>query len=1063
MLRGAIYRALPEEGGLTHEVMGERVMETLALDRKLYSKEVVEFGPKAGESDRILKKYIEYRVFEDLQKGWRVVQPNLEQCGLLRIDYKGLDDVCELEEPWADNEILANASPDTRKRAIRDFLNHLRSNLAIDVGLLQPESLEKLSKEAEQALRLPWSFSEDEQQQLKEARLFVLPEYSIDQPRDRGTLFSLSPRGLIGKYLRRKSTLGLDYDLNPDEYLTLLDDLIEALLKCGLLVRGKATIFNREYEGIRLPADILLWGKGDGNPPGPDPVRTKRLETVASPETRAKANEFYRRFYAEVSSNLVGIEGREHTGQVDASKREKRENDFREGKLACLFCSPTMELGIDIKDLNLVHLRNIPPTPANYAQRSGRAGRQGQQALILAYCSSGSGHDQYFFRRQDRMVAGRVVPPRLDLANEELMRAHVHSVWLSKAWAFLGRSIDEIVIDIEIPGRPLKEDLKDRLELSENRFAGCLAECRGMLANCPGLDESGWYSDEWLERVLLNAPNEFDRSFNRWRELVATAEAHMDAAHVVLRKPVKTADKKQAESQYRAAQRQIDLLYCRNVKRDESDFNPYRHLACEGFLPGYNFPRLPVRAFMGRRFGEGEYITRPRFLAVSEFGPSNLIYHEGNKYRVSFSMLPPEGPEERMIHAKICKVCGYFHRGDDAKKDICDNCGAELSGDSCDYVANLFEMTSITALRADRITCDEEERVREGFDLSTQFRYAPGHGGKHLKKEAVVNDAAGSPLLELTYAPTAQLWRINNGWRRSRETGFFLNVKTGKWRRPKEGEDNLQDFKSGVRIMARDTRNTLFVRPPDIEEWDKSRLASLQYALKRGIETTFELEEDELASERIGSGQGMAIMFYDDAEGGLGVLARLIEEPGAIAGVAREALEACHYDEEGNDLAGPGECARACYECLLSYTNQRDHHVLDRRLVRDFLMTLASSVTQLQHEERPYDEQYGWLRKRTDPDSELERIFLDRLHERKLRLPDETQRTIKDAGCQADFFYEPYTCVFCDGSVHDAPTQKAKDTECRGKLKELGYRVVVIRYDRDLDEQIAENGDVFGE
>ena len=48
-----------------------------------------------------------------------------------------------------------------------------------------------------------------------------------------------------------------------------------------------------------------------------------------------------------------------------------------------------------------------------------------------------------------------------------------------------------------------------------------------------------------------------------------------------------------------------------------SDFYTYRYLATEGFLPGYNFPRLPLYAYVPATVSgsKGAYLQRARFIA----------------------------------------------------------------------------------------------------------------------------------------------------------------------------------------------------------------------------------------------------------------------------------------------------------------------------------------------------------------------------------------------------------------------------------------------------------------
>jgi len=1048
LLRAGILAAIKKHKSLRFDTIARAVADSLGVELSdvAQNRNLRIDAPQGRETWRTFQDLTEYRIYEDLRRGWRVIQPNLEQCGLLCIEYKGLNELCASDDNWSEVHALKVFSPEKRKEVLTIVLEHFRRKLAISVFCLQETYQLQLLKRVQQHINERWGF--DDTERLRRSTRFILPEYERIYEED----LSLSATTLLGRYLCKVAAIDRDYS-------SFIRKLMDVLTSFGLMKKDKV----RQSEFVQLDASCLSWSECDRDSPPPDPIYSGRVKHPHYQEAVKKANQYFRDFYKDGALYLKNLEGLAHSRQVKDKNRQERERRFREGDLSCLFCSPTMELGIDIADLQLLHLRNVPPTPANYAQRSGRAGRRGDPALVMTYCSSGSGHDQYFFRHREDMVAGVVRPPRIDLSNEDLVRAHIHAIWLSRIKLKLESSVSDL-LEMPLADYPLKDNIKGHIQLSDARLSECIAEAESIIKSS-GIEESSadWYSNDWLKNVLIRAPEEFDRAFGRWRQLYAAADKQWQEASEKLRYPIRDKDeRKRAEAQRWEAERQKNILCNIETTKEESDFYPYRYLASEGFLPGYNFPRLPVRAYIPRE--DGEFISRPRFLAISEFGPRNIIYHEGGKYEAGRLIMPPGGLASRFSTAKICTHCGYFQT--DPALDLCENCASRLDA-STSKIASLLEMPNVKTWKRERISCDEEERRRLGYEITSQFRFSPGPSGQKRIFEASVQDESSSPLLHLIYAPAAELFRINHGWRSRRESGFLINLRTGEWvSRVEEDEPAPVETDDQVRnicLYVKDYHNILLINlPSELGPQEEKFQATLQFCLQRGIEHVFQVEESEIASERIGSGERRSILLWEASEGGVGVLRRLISERDALAQIASAALERCHFDLQTPEDKKP-DCSHACYECLLSYSNQRDYPLLNRYLVKDFLVKLTSSSTQPVKGGRDYEEHYRWLRALTDSRSELERKFIDLVYKTKRRLPDDAQKSLKDYACIPDFFYDPNVCIFCDGSVHDEPKQKEKDKTIRAELKDLGYRIVIMRYDQKLEEQLKEYPDVFGE
>jgi hypothetical protein len=959
-LRAALYRAVLATGqdGLEPDDIPRDVTRALGLTPPDYVRAAEARVPDLRGPDRALKGVVEYRVLRDLQKGWRVTLPNLEQCGLLVVEYPQIPAIARSEACWDDaHRLLAAATPGQREEIMRVLLDEFRRVLAIDAEALTEDNLTRLKNASRDHLSGTWEIASTEPL----ASIGIAVTQTGKEGGARSVL-NLTGRSAFGRWLRQPARFGTRLDVT--EAGDVIESLVKVVAREGLVVPA----VEAGTRGFRLSRSALHLRAGDGERGAPDPIRR-----IFEAEKGPRVIPFFRDLYRNAASGLAGLLAAEHTAQVRAEDREEREKLFRAGTLPLLFCSPTMELGVDIASLNAVGMRNVPPTPANYAQRSGRAGRSGQPALVVTYCSSGNAHDSYYFARSDLMVSGQVLPPRLDLANEDLVRSHVHAIWLAEALAptneGLGRSLSE-VLDLTGVGYPVRRDL---LAVLGDDSAARRARHTARAVLAPLLEELGraaWWDLAWSDRVIADAPERFNRACARWRELYRQAEAERDAAYKVSKDTsLPKKDRQDGDARYAEARQRIELLLneSRGQGQGQSDFYTYRYLASEGFLPGYSFPRLPLAAYIpGSRGRDSTWLQRARFLAISEFGPGALIYHEGARYQVTRVSLPRGSNGESgtthgdvvLTSAWVCEGCGYHHPVQ-VGTDVCEQCGEHL-GVKLD---KLLPLQTVITRRRERISADEEERNRVGFDLRTSYRFVPRGTHPGVLTASV---AVGAPIAEIAYGDAAEI-RVTNFGRRSRASqdvlGFWLDLVKGRWLAepkkagsppaPPEPEDELEagleDVGKKDRVIpyVEDRRNIAIVRwASRLDHGEVPTVATtLQYALERGIEATFQLEDSELTSELLPDPEGRGrLLLIEAAEGGAGVLRRLQAEPNALARVAAEALRIVHVDP-GSGAETPDTCTRGCYRCLLTYGNQLQHEIIDRRTVVPLLRALAAATT----------------------------------------------------------------------------------------------------------------------
>jgi len=1066
LLRAAIRKAIDGAPGqaLTYKNLGEAVFKALNLPFCEFANRNEEPGlPHVRRAyEQCFQEYLVYRAVADLRRSWRIVLPNLEQCALLSVDYANLAEVAANDSFWAEVPILGALNAAERQEFVTTILDFFRLEYAIhSENYLTEVKQRENEREFREKLRAPWTL--DREEKLREPRYLRYETLS----RNAGiSTTSIGPASSLGKFIKLFAKhRGLNVDLKKDNYRTFILLLMAKLEEADYLKSWTArSSENTEIPIFRLKLDHVIWRRGDLQT-----VKAEMIRQRSYKDRTLKPNAFFQALYLRDFSKGKRLRGEDHTGQLSTDTRIEREDLFRKGEISSLFCSPTMELGIDIKNLSVVHMRNAPPNPANYVQRSGRAGRSGQAALVFTYCSSYSPHDRHYFKNQEALVAGVVMAPRFDLCNRELLASHLNALVVSEIGlpglddvGGAKPSIMRFVID-DNDRMPLSPDVRTGLVISPASFNSLKATFKRVLRDFePALvaDGASWYSDQWIEQNLTKVTENLDKSLERWRRLYRSARQILTRST----QKIESGTLMLGSDEYRKhnrnqaqATRQLDLLRNNFAGRSTelSEFYPYRYLASEGFLPGYNFTRLPLRVFIPTGDGtSGDFISRPRAIALREFGPRNIIYYSGRKYRVCQIVM--QDAESSLSEAKISKKAGYFLTADQKDLEICPFSGLNL-GDNAnkEHVHDLIEMAESRTEEIDRISCEEEERVSRGFEIRTYFSVDGGHLGRVRK--AVARTSANA-FLNLRYIPAARLVHVNYRWRSDTNgDGFPMGMVSGDWRSslPQPDSGINEPFRL-VKLWTSNLADALYIEPIEPLGLKPDGVITLQYALKRAIETVFEAEPNEIGVVTVGDPAAPNILLYEASEGSLGILSQFVEDVDAFRKVVEQATALCRF----NDPAYKGP---ASYDDLLSYFNQRDHKIIDRHLIRDALEKLRVCAIEIQSNAAyaNYEEHYQALLRTLDPNSSTERKFIEYLHAHGLRLPDAAQRRVEGIYVQPDFYYEPRFWVFCDGTPHDDSAVKADDEKKRQAIIARGDEVWVYYYQEDLAAKITARPDIF--
>lgn len=628
-----------------------------------------------------------------------------------------------------------------------------------------------------------------------------------------------------------------------------------------------------------------------------------------------KDDHYYRMFQDLEIRKLRVVE---HTAQLNKEKAYQYQNDFKEKKIDVLSCSTTFELGVDVGSLETVFMRNMPPSPANYAQRAGRAGRSIKSvAYALTFCNRGN-HDFAYFKEPESMIRGRINPPVFKVENEKIAIRHV----FASAFAFFWKVNPDYFADV-------------KTFLDDNGGVCGADEFIKYLKGEPHNLEA------FLEKFLpVELVDRYDVKHYGWLPMLIGEDGAFTKARAEYNDEVSLLEKAKAEA-YAGNGGRVDYIQFRiNTFKNE---NILTFLSRKNVFPKYGFPVDTVELSVwdskkGNKLNLD--LSRDLSMALSEYAPGSQIVADGNLITSRYIKKVPNMAWKTYdyIYCDECQTLNIDQHIDFDDPDHlvkCKACGAELDRNKKGtFIVPEFGFEAGTIKKA---TLMKPKRT-----FSSDTAYVGYRDDIETK-----SFSEGNRKYEMVFSQNDEMAVLNrSNFYVCRDCGYTV-VKSMGFRHSMMEEHKrsngstcsnkvLEKYALGYRFRT-DIIQIRFLWP-ELRKFYPA--LSVMYGLIRGTCACLGIEQSDIAgtlryfTNDVTKKGSFMIILYDNTPGGAGHVKRLYDEK-VFKNVLKKTYEIMTQCTCGGDRTDT-----SCYNCLRSYSNQRYHDFLQRGYVIDFLKNI---------------------------------------------------------------------------------------------------------------------------